>query len=124
MTSTTASAQEIARAYTEAWMNGDVDKALAYVANDAVCKAPNGTFEGKDGFQRFIGPFAGSLNGATLIDVLGDATHAAVVYTLDAPFKSDFPGMDYVTVKDGRVTEVLSHFDLSPLIQAGGNPQH
>ncbi|MER6959514.1 MULTISPECIES: nuclear transport factor 2 family protein [unclassified Streptomyces] len=124
MTAATGSAQEIARAYTEAWMKGDVDKALSYVAADAVCKAPNGMFEGKDGFRTFIGPFAGSLNGATLIDVLGDDTHAAVVYTLDAPFKSDFPGMDYVTVTDGQITEVLSHFDLSPLIQAGGNPQH
>ncbi|MFC9431711.1 nuclear transport factor 2 family protein [Streptomyces sp. NPDC056987] len=124
MTATTGSAQEIAQAYTEAWMNKDIDQALSYVADDAVCKAPNGTFEGKAGFQTFIGPFAGSLNGATLIDVLGDDTHAAAVYTLDAPFASDFPGMDYVTVKNGLITQVLSHFDLSPLIQAGGNPQH
>ncbi|MEV6424890.1 nuclear transport factor 2 family protein [Streptomyces sp. NPDC051662] len=124
MTATSGSAVQIAKAYTEAWMKNDVDTALGYVAETAVCKAPNGVFEGKEGFQTFIGPFSGSLNGATLIDALGDDAHAAVVYTLAAPFAPDFPGMDYLTVENGLITEVRSHFDLSPLIQAGGTPQH
>ncbi|MGW3311146.1 hypothetical protein ACWDG9_31685 [Streptomyces sp. NPDC001073] len=53
-----------------------------------------------------------------------DNTHAATVYTVDLPFAKDFRGMEYLTVEDGRITEVVSVFDLTPIINAGASPQN
>ncbi|MGW0949261.1 nuclear transport factor 2 family protein [Streptomyces sp. NPDC002623] len=117
-------AQKTAQGFVKAWTSKDVEKALTFIADDAVCEAPNGTFEGKGGFREFLAPFVGAMTGATVIDVLGDDTNAAAVYTTEVPFASNFRGMDYITVKNGKITRVISHFDLSPLIQSGGNPQH
>ena len=43
---------------------------------------------------------------------------------LDPPFAKDFRGIDHLTVDNGRITHVISAFDLSPVIRAGGAPQH
>ena len=43
---------------------------------------------------------------------------------LDPPFAKDFRGIDHLTVDNGRITHVISLFDLSPVIRAGGAPQH
>ncbi|WP_329330762.1 hypothetical protein [Streptomyces luteogriseus] len=42
----------------------------------------------------------------------------------DPPFAKDFRGIDHLTVDNGRITHVISAFDLSPVIRAGGAPQH
>ncbi|MFI6700218.1 nuclear transport factor 2 family protein [Streptomyces sp. NPDC050509] len=124
MTATSGSAQKIADEYVRAWLDGDIKKALSFIADDVVCEAPNGRFEGLDRYREFLEPFASSIISSKVIGVLGDDTHAASVYTTEVPFAKDFRGMEYLTVKDGKITHVISVFDLSPMIQAGGNPQH
>jgi hypothetical protein len=124
MTATSGSAQKIADEFVRAWLSRDVEKALSFLADDAVCEAPNGLFEGLARYREFLGPFASALISGTVIDVLGDDTHAATVYTTETPFAKDFRGIDYMTVKNGKITHVISVFDLSPVIRAGGNPQH
>lgn len=120
----TKGAKQIADEFVQAWTSKDVEKALGFLADDVVCEAPNGVFEGLDRYREFIEPFASSISGSTVIDVLGDDNHATTVYSVDAPFAKDFRGIDYITVENGKITKVLSVFDLSPLINAGGNPQH
>ncbi|MGW2613083.1 nuclear transport factor 2 family protein [Streptomyces mirabilis] len=124
MTAITGSAQKIADEFVRAWLGGDVDKALSFVTEDIVCEAPNGRFEGLERYRLFLEPFTRALISSTVIDVLGDDIHAATVYTTETPFAKDFRGIDYLTVENGKITHVISVFDLSPLIQAGGNPQH
>ncbi|MDX3224932.1 nuclear transport factor 2 family protein [Streptomyces sp. ME19-01-6] len=124
MTATSGSAQKIADEFVRAWLGRDVEKALSFLADDVVCEAPNGRFEGLARYREFLEPFASALISGTVIDVLGDDTHAATVYTTDTPFAKDFRGMDYVTVKDGRITHMISVFDLLPAAKAGGDPQH
>ncbi|MEU6251294.1 nuclear transport factor 2 family protein [Streptomyces sp. NPDC047043] len=124
MTATNTSAQQIADEFVRAWLGRDVEKALSFLAEDVVCEAPNGRFEGLDRYRQFLQPFASSIISATVIDVLGNDTTAATVYTTDVPFAKDFRGIDHITVKDGKITHVISVFDLSPVIQAGGAPQH
>jgi hypothetical protein len=121
---TANTAQKIAEGFVRAWTDRDVDKALSFVADDVVCEAPNGTFEGVDGLRRFLEPFVGTITSATIIDVLGNNTHAAAAYVTDTPFLKNFRGMDYLTVEDGKITHVVSHFDLLPLYQAGGTTSH
>jgi hypothetical protein len=124
MTATSGSAQKIADEFVRAWLGRDVEKALSFLADDVVCEAPNGRFEGLARYREFLEPFASGLISGTVINVLGDHSHAATVYTTDTPFAKDFRGIDYITVKDGKITHVISVFDLLPLVQAGGTPQH
>ncbi|MFI7132766.1 nuclear transport factor 2 family protein [Nonomuraea sp. NPDC050153] len=124
MTGTNGLAQKIAEDFVRAWTGKDVDKALSLLADDVVCQAPTGTFEGVEGYRRFLEPFATSLKSATVIDVLGDDTNAATVYTTDTPLLKDFRGIDYLTVENGKITRVISVFDLLPMARARGDLQH
>jgi hypothetical protein len=121
---TSSAAQKIAEEYVRAWTGRDVEKALSLAADNVVCEAPNGTFEGIDRLREFLEPFVGTLVDATVVDVLGNDTHAAAVYVTDTQFLKNFRGMDYITVENGKITQIISHFDLLPMAQAGGNVQH
>lgn len=123
MTTTTDAAQKIADGYVRAWLGGDVEKALGFVADDVVCEAPSGRIEGREAYRQFLAPFVGMLVSGTVIDVLGHDTHAATVYTTETPFAKDYRGAEYLTVAGGKITHVISVFDMSPMIQAGAAPQ-
>ncbi|MEU3982876.1 nuclear transport factor 2 family protein [Streptomyces sp. NPDC026672] len=123
MTATTGSAKKVAEQYVRAWLGGDVDKAMGFIADDIICQAPYGPITGKEGYRQFLEPFASSLAGGELVDVLGDDEHVATVYTVQTPFAKDFRGMEYLTVADGKITHATSVFDLSPAIKAGFSPQ-
>jgi ketosteroid isomerase-like protein len=118
VTTTTDHARKIADDFVRAWTSRDVDKALSFLADDVVCEAPNGSFEGAARYREFLEPFANSITSATVIDILGDDTHAATVYTTNTPFLKDFRGIDYLTVKDGKITHVISVFDRLPMHKA------
>ena len=109
---------KIAEEYVRAWLAGDAEKALSYVADDIVCEAPFGRITGLDGYRQFLAPFVSALVSGELIDVLGDEEHAATVYVVETPFAKDYRGMEYLTVKDGKITEVISVFDMSPSLKA------
>lgn len=118
MTATTGSAQKVAEEYVRAWLRGDAETALSFIADDVVCEAPIGRIEGLDGYRQFLAPFATALVSGELIDVLGDEEHAATVYVVETPFAKDYRGMEYLTVTDGKITDIISVFDLSPSIKA------
>jgi SnoaL-like domain len=118
MTTTTGSAQKIAGEYARAWLGGDAEKALSFIADDVVCEAPIGQISGLAGYRQFLEPFVTALISGELIDVLGDDHHAATVYITETPFAKDYRGMEYLTVKDGKITHVVSVFDRSPMIKA------
>ena len=123
MTAIIGTAQKIATEYVRAWLAGDVEKALSFIADDVVCEAPTGVIQGLAGYRQFLEPFATALVSGTLLDVLGDDDHAAAVYTVETPFAKDFRGMEYLTVEDGKITHAVSVFDLSPMIKAGASAQ-
>lgn len=120
MTATTGTAQQIATEYARAWLAGDAEKALSFIADDVVCEAPNGVIKSRAGYREFLAPFATALVSGQLIDVLGDGDHAATIYTVETPFARDFRGMEYVTVADGKISHVISVFDRLPAVQAQG----
>ena len=119
-TATTGTAQKIATGYVRAWLAGDVEKALSFIAGDVVCEAPTGVIQGIDGYRQFLEPFATALVSGTVLDVLGDDNRAAAVYTVETPFAKDFRGMEYITVKDAKIVRVISVFDRLPVVQASG----
>ena len=61
MTTTTGSAQKIAGEYVRAWLGGDAEKALSFIADDVVCDAPNGQIKGLEDYRRFLELFATAL---------------------------------------------------------------
>ncbi|MEU0883934.1 nuclear transport factor 2 family protein [Lentzea sp. NPDC005914] len=115
MTTTTGSAQKIADEFVHAWTGRDVEKALSLLADDVVCEAPGGRIEGVDGYRGFLQPFVTMITSATVIDVLGDDTHAAAVYTTDTPLVPDFRGIDHFTVENGKITHIICVFDRLPM---------
>jgi hypothetical protein len=116
-------ARSIAESYVRAWLAGDVETAMTYIAEDVVCQAPPGTITGAAGYRQFLGPFASALISGELIDVLGDDEHAAAVYTVDTPFARDFRGMEYLTVSGGKITRAISVFDTGPALKAAAAAQ-
>ncbi|MFI9388277.1 nuclear transport factor 2 family protein [Kutzneria sp. NPDC052558] len=114
----TATARQIADEYLRAWLAGEVDKALALIADDVVCEAPTGRITGLAGYRQFLEPFATTLVRGELVDVLGDDEHAATVYVVDTPAVKDIRGMEYLTVTDGKITHVVSVFDRLPIAKA------
>jgi uncharacterized protein (TIGR02246 family) len=120
MTATTGTAQQVTTEYVRAWLAGDAEKALSFIADDVVCEAPTGVIKGRAGYRQFLEPFVAALVSGQLIDVLGDGDHAAAVYTVETPFAKDFRGMEYVTVEDGKISHVISVFDRLPVVQAQG----
>jgi predicted ester cyclase len=123
MTDTTGTAQKIADEYVRAWLGGDAERALSFIADDVECQAPTGLIQGREGYRQFLAPFATSLVSGKLTDVLGDGEHAVTVYTIETPVLKDFRGMEYLTVEDGKITRVISVFDRLPVVQARGGPQ-
>jgi ketosteroid isomerase-like protein len=115
---TAATAQKIAEDYSSAWMSGDVDQAMSYIADDIVCEAPGGTIEGTSAYRKFLADFLPILTKATVTKVLGDDTDAAIVYTCDTKFVVGMRAMDYATVADGKITHVVTVFDRLPMDQA------
>ncbi len=120
---TAASAQKIAEDYSRAWMSGDVDKAMSYIADDIVCEAPGGTIEGTSAYRKFLDDFLPILTSAAVTKVFGDDTSAAVVYTTDTKFVPGIRAMDYATVENGKITHVVTVFDRLPLDQARRHQQ-
>jgi ketosteroid isomerase-like protein len=109
---------KIAHEYARAWLGGDVEKAMSFVADDVVGRAPGGEIRGRDAFRQLLEPFATALIGSELIDVVGDDHHAAAVYAVETPFAKVFHGMEYLTVEDGRITQAIIIFDRLPAFQA------
>ncbi|USX53510.1 nuclear transport factor 2 family protein [Lentzea sp. HUAS12] len=118
MTATTGAAQTIADEYVRAWTSGDAEKALSFVADDVVCEAPSGRIEGIEGYRQFLAPFVGRMLKGEVVDVLGHDTRAVTVYAVDLPFVRNLHGTEYLTVTDGKISHVISVFDMSPMLRA------
>jgi hypothetical protein len=118
MSTKEASAKEIGTSYARAWLDGNPEKALAFVAEDVVCEAPAGQLTGLAAVREFLTPFSTSIINAKLVDVLADSEHAAVIYRVDTPVATDYAGAEYLTIRDGKIVHSISIFDMSPYIQA------
>lgn len=114
-----APALEVALEYHRAWTRGEgFDPALVHVADDIVCDTPGGRIEGVAAFREFMGPFAASLSGATLLACYGDDSHAMVMYDAHTALVSSAPGAEWVTVRDGRIVHLRIIFDRLPFAEA------
>ncbi|MBC9734599.1 nuclear transport factor 2 family protein [Nocardioides marmotae] len=121
MTEQQTPAVDTALAYHRAWTAGDLDAALAQVADDVVCHAPPGTLTGTDALRGFMGPFAGSLTSSTLLAAFGDEDQVLIMYDTANPAVPSAPGAELYRVRDGRIAEIRIVFDRLPFALARGD---
>jgi len=120
MSTITGTTGAVAESYVRAWLSGDVDKAMSFVATDVVCDAPTGRIKGADAYRRFLEPFVGNLSNGQLDDLLTRDDRAVTVYSVDMPYLAGQRGVEYLTVTDDKISKVLSIFDLAPALKARG----
>jgi ketosteroid isomerase-like protein len=107
-------ALQVAMAYYEAWTSKDVDRAMAYIAEDIVCEAPAGRIDGAEAYRAFIGPFAQMLISASVIGAYGDQEQALIMYDTATTLVANAPGAECVTVQNGKITYSRFLFDRLP----------
>jgi hypothetical protein len=114
MTGPDTPALQVALAYHRAWADGDLDRAMGYVADDVVCDAPAGRIEGAAAYRAFLTPYVGMLTGAELLAAFGDGEQAMTVYDSATTLVPSAPGAEWVTVRDGRIVYSRFIFDRLP----------
>ena len=114
MTENDSTALQTALAYHRAWTSHDFEAAMTYIAEDIVCQAPAGRLEGAEAFRGFMGPFVHILTRSNLIAAFGNDTTAVLMYDTDTIPVKDAPGAEYLTVQDGKITQMRIIFDRVP----------
>jgi ketosteroid isomerase-like protein len=111
MTGQTSLALRVALDYHQAWSDKDLDRAMAYIADDIVCDAPPGRIEGAAAYRAFMAPFVSMLLRTTVLAAFGDDETAVVVYDTATSSVPSWPAAEWVTVVDGRITSSRFIFD-------------
>jgi hypothetical protein len=116
-------ALETALAYHRAWTSGELDHAMAYVAEDFVCHAPDGDITGKDAYRSYLHGFIQIMTGSTDVAAFGDDERALLFYYPHTAVTSTAPAAEHFTIRDGAIVESLLVFDrrsFAPPEDAGG----
>lgn len=114
MSDPTSAALRVALAYHEAWTAKDLDRAMAFIADDIVCDAPAGRIEGAAAYRAFMAPFVQMLLDTQMIGAFGDEDRAVVVYDTRTTLVESGPGAECVTVEDGKIVYSRFIFDRLP----------
>lgn len=118
MTEITSTAVQVALAYYEAWTHHDVDRAMAFIAEDISCDAPSGRLHGAEAFRGFMEPFSQIVTRAQLLAAFGDDSTAMLMYDTDTVPVQHAPGAEYLKVQDGLIRHITIVFDRVPFSAA------
>jgi predicted SnoaL-like aldol condensation-catalyzing enzyme len=108
---TETSAPAIVQSYHQAWTSGEVERAMTWVADGIICRAPGVDITGKDAYREFIGGFAPALTGLADIADFADGDRVALFYYPQTAVTSTAPAAECFTVKDGKIVESVLIFD-------------
>ncbi len=114
MTEVNPAALRIALAYHQAWTSHDFEQAMTYIAEDIVCRAPAGRLTGAEAFRGFMGPFVQMVTGSALIAAFGDDRTALLMYDTGTVPVQEAPGAEFITVADGKISQLRIIFDRLP----------
>ncbi|MFT3888371.1 MAG: nuclear transport factor 2 family protein [Arachnia sp.] len=104
-------AHDVVQRYHRAWTSGDIDGAMACVADDIVCRAPGKDLVGKEAYRGFIAGFAPMLTGIGDIADLVDGNRVALFYYPETAATAIAPAAELFTVVDGTIRESVLIFD-------------
>lgn len=105
------SSYEIVQSYHRAWTGGDIERAMAHVADGITCRAPGIDLNGKDAYRQFIGGFAPALTGIADIAAFAEGDRVALFYYPQTAATSTTPAAECFTVRDGEIIESVLIFD-------------
>src|SRR5215472_10052702 len=98
-------------AYHQAWTSHNLDRAMAYIADDITCDAPGAQISGAQQYRGFPGGFMAQLTGVQTVAAFGDDTTAVLFYYPHTANVSDAPTAECFTVADGKITRSVLVFD-------------
>lgn len=107
----TRTALETGLAYHRAWTSGDLDGAMAYIADDIVCRAPDGQITGKAAYRQYLSEFVQINTGLTDIAALGDDEQALLFYCPHTEITTTAPAAEHFTIRNGQIVESRLVFD-------------
>ncbi len=108
---TQTSAYAAVHEYHRSWTSGDIDRAMALVADDIVCRAPGEDLTGKAAYRAYITGFAPMLTGLADIAGFADGDRVALFYYPQTAATTTAPAAECFTVRDGRIVESVLVFD-------------
>lgn len=103
--------RSIVEAYHRAWTGGDVEAAMAFVADDVACRAPGVDLHGKGEYEQFIGGFAPRLTGLVDIASFADGNRVALFYCPQTAVADAAPVAECFTVEGGKIVDSVLIFD-------------
>lgn len=103
--------RSIVEAYHRAWTGGDVEAAMAFVADDVACRAPGVDLHGKSEYEQFIGGFAPRLTGLIDIASFADGNRVALFYCPQTAVADAAPVAECFTVEGGKIVDSVLIFD-------------
>lgn len=107
----TSTALATALSYHRAWTSGDLDRAMALVADDIVCRAPGENLVGKDAYRAYLAAFTPNLTGLTDVATFADGEHVALFYHPHTAATSTAAAAEYFTVRHDVIVESVLVFD-------------
>lgn len=108
--------KQVVTSYFDAWTQGDLEAARAYLADDLDFIGSIDTFSRADDFVAALGMFQQMLQGATLIQSFFSENGAALLYDCDTMSPAGvIRTAEFFTVSGGKITSIRLVFDASEL---------
>lgn len=106
---------DIARAFTEAWINHDMDTAASYVADDVVFDGPLGHRDGKQPYMESLSGLAQIFKSVKILAAFGDDTQALIMYEVPTDAYGILTCAKLFTFRDGKIARDRLTFDSFPM---------
>ncbi len=111
MPATPVSALDVVTAYHRCWTGGDIDAAMALVADDITCRAPGIDLAGKAAYRSFLAGFAPRLTGVVDIAAFADGERVALFWYPQTAVVATAPAAECFTVRAGVIVDSVLVFD-------------
>jgi hypothetical protein len=109
---------DVAVAFTKAWTSHDMAAAAQYVADDVVFEGPMTQTSGAQAYLAALSRFAGTVTGLRMIDALGDADGAMIMYELETRHAGVLRAGERFIIRDGQIQTDMLVFDTHKVRQA------
>lgn len=108
---TDTEALDVVEAYHRAWTSGDIDDAMALLADAVVCDAPDPDVTTKDQWCAYIAGFAPMLTGVPEHARMVDGPRVALWYYPQTAQTTDVLAAELFTVEGGQIVDIRLTFD-------------
>lgn len=108
---TLTQAVDVVQRYHQAWTSGDVEGALAYIAEDIHCAVPGKEIIGKEPYREFLHDFVADVTTVVDIAQLVEGKQVALFYYPQTTTTKDAATGEYFVVEDDKITKTIVVYD-------------